>query len=393
MVDLVRATPEYLQETPIVSLAVASYNNAQYLPDLILSVLAQQNPGWELVITDDASTDNSRDVLRQFATDPRIKIQLNQMNKGAAYTFDRSIKSSTGQYVLLLGADDALKPWAVDSILDAHRRFPDAALIAHPWIDCDPELTPEREDATPSNYQSHVPLIKQFAPSFTETFTRAAYNKTDGIDPSFQASLDQDLRLKLDEVGPIRTGQRAFYLYRNHPMGISQGKSRYRALRYACQAILRAQERRTSGKVNAPKLSRHEIKTLKRNGHVYRLLELLAAWDGSNRRDRRELINLVIHENPYWLKAPMSRLLPALTSETEDAISSFPGEDRTSIRAGLTALRRRILFNYGHKKGIGEKSLADWGGGCVGLQERLAYLRGWLQGTVQLLKSGVLRAP
>ena len=68
---------------PAVSVIVPNYNHARFLPKRIESVLRQTYQDFELILLDDCSTDNSRAVLSQYASDPRVRhrIQRNQFRQ------------------------------------------------------------------------------------------------------------------------------------------------------------------------------------------------------------------------------------------------------------------------------------------------------------------------
>jgi glycosyltransferase involved in cell wall biosynthesis len=72
-------------------------------------VLAQDTSDWELVIIDDASTDNSPQVIRQYR-DPRVTVRFNAVNKGLFATLNLAIASSRGRFIRLWSQDDIMLP-------------------------------------------------------------------------------------------------------------------------------------------------------------------------------------------------------------------------------------------------------------------------------------------
>ncbi len=86
------------------------YNQAQFLPEALDSVLAQQYPDWECIIVNDGSPDNTETVAQAWLTkDARFKY-LQQANKGLAGARNTGIRSSSGKYILPLDADDRIGP-------------------------------------------------------------------------------------------------------------------------------------------------------------------------------------------------------------------------------------------------------------------------------------------
>jgi teichuronic acid biosynthesis glycosyltransferase TuaG len=90
-----------------VSIIMPSYNAEKTIVQSIQSVLQQNYSNWELLITDDKSTDNTVKIINQFvAKDTRIKLFENEQNLGAGGSRNRSIKESKGRYIAFLDSDD-----------------------------------------------------------------------------------------------------------------------------------------------------------------------------------------------------------------------------------------------------------------------------------------------
>jgi glycosyltransferase involved in cell wall biosynthesis len=94
---------------PKVSVVIPSYNHAKFIGPAIQSVLDQTYQDFEILIRDDASKDNSVDIIRQF-NDKRIKIEVNSNNMGACHTLNSMIKDANGEYIALLNSDDIWLP-------------------------------------------------------------------------------------------------------------------------------------------------------------------------------------------------------------------------------------------------------------------------------------------
>lgn len=95
----------------MVSIIMPSYNSAATIVNSINSVQQQNYPHWELLITDDGSTDNTVELVQKFASeDPRISIEVNPVNSGAGFSRNQSINRSKGKYIAFLDADDLWLP-------------------------------------------------------------------------------------------------------------------------------------------------------------------------------------------------------------------------------------------------------------------------------------------
>lgn len=95
----------------LVSIIMPSYNSAKYISEAIESVIDQTYTNWELLITDDCSTDNSRDIIKQYAeTDSRVKLFCLNENSGAGVARNNSIKEAKGRFIAFLDSDDRWMP-------------------------------------------------------------------------------------------------------------------------------------------------------------------------------------------------------------------------------------------------------------------------------------------
>lgn len=95
----------------LVSIITPSYNCSKFIRETIDSVLKQTYENWELLITDDCSTDDSRDVIGEYvAKDNRIKLFKLEKNGGAGVARNNSIREAKGQYFAFLDSDDRWMP-------------------------------------------------------------------------------------------------------------------------------------------------------------------------------------------------------------------------------------------------------------------------------------------
>ena len=105
--ETVMAQKEYANQT--VSVIMPAYNSSAYIEDSIDSVLAQTYPDWELIIVDDASTDNTQQLVTAYQ-DERIRYYRNDTNRGVAISRNRGIELARGRYLAFLDSDDLWLP-------------------------------------------------------------------------------------------------------------------------------------------------------------------------------------------------------------------------------------------------------------------------------------------
>ena len=105
-----------------VSVIIAAYNCENVVGEAIEAILNQTYENWELIICDDASTDNTATVLEKYAQlDSRITVLRNPENKKAAYSRNRCIEAAKGEYIAIEDADD----WSMPKRLEKQVKFLD----------------------------------------------------------------------------------------------------------------------------------------------------------------------------------------------------------------------------------------------------------------------------
>lgn len=97
---------------PRFSIIITSYNTAAFIGEAADSALAQEFPDKEIIIVDDASTDGSVEILKQYGE--TIRLIALESNGGAAAARNRGAALASGDYLVFLDGDDRLLPWALD---------------------------------------------------------------------------------------------------------------------------------------------------------------------------------------------------------------------------------------------------------------------------------------
>lgn len=104
--------------TPLVSVCMPAYNAGAWIAEAIESVLAQTLEDFELVVSDNNSTDDTAAIARSF-DDPRVRVSTVSPKVGAVENHNRSVHLSRGRYVKFLHADDALLPTCLEEMTAA----------------------------------------------------------------------------------------------------------------------------------------------------------------------------------------------------------------------------------------------------------------------------------
>ncbi len=119
--------------TPLVSVVLCSYNQGQYLPDAVDSVLGQTYPNWELLVVDNGSSDDTRSRLAPYRGDARIKLLLYDENQPVTRRLNQGIAQSRGELISLLYSDDYYLPKKLERQVECFSRLgPDYGVVYSP---------------------------------------------------------------------------------------------------------------------------------------------------------------------------------------------------------------------------------------------------------------------
>jgi glycosyltransferase involved in cell wall biosynthesis len=111
-----------------ISVCMATYNGASYISEQIASILPQLTGASELVIVDDASSDDTVAIVESL-DDPRIRLISQPHNLGAVRTFERAIREATGEVIFLSDQDDVWHPDKVATMMKAFAADPETTLV------------------------------------------------------------------------------------------------------------------------------------------------------------------------------------------------------------------------------------------------------------------------
>ena len=113
-----------------ISICIPTHNGEDWIADTIQSVLDQTLTDWELIISDDASTDGTQEIVQKFVkSDPRIRSNQQQVRLGAGPNWNSVLLQASSNFVKLLGQDDLLYPNCLEMTLPAIEQNPKVNLV------------------------------------------------------------------------------------------------------------------------------------------------------------------------------------------------------------------------------------------------------------------------
>ena len=183
---------------PLVSIVVPAYNHAHYLAAAIDSILGQDYPNLELIVLDDGSIDNTREVLESYGN--RFYWESHQ-NMGQANTLNKGWGMAKGEILAYLSADDVLLPQATKISVECLLENPDAVLCYCDFQLIDPESRVVRNVIAPE--YSYKEMVAKFicAPGPGAFFRKNAFNMAGGWNPDLRRIPDYEYWLRLGLQG------------------------------------------------------------------------------------------------------------------------------------------------------------------------------------------------
>jgi CMP-N-acetylneuraminic acid synthetase len=203
-----------------VTVYMPAYNYATYIEQAVLSVLSQTMDDWELIIINDGSTDNTRDILRQFKKHPRVTV-LNQENKGLNVTNNIALRLSNSEYIMRLDADDYLDENALLVLSNTLDAKPDVGLIYPDYYEVDQSgeiINLVRR----KKIEEEVEILDLPAHGACTMFRKECLLQLGGYAEQFSCQDGYDIWLRfVHEFQPYNVNVPLFY-YRQHPASLTK---------------------------------------------------------------------------------------------------------------------------------------------------------------------------
>jgi len=126
------------KNNPLVTVALMTYNRAGYLPGAIESMLAQTYRNFELIISNDASTDGTDEICKEYAKkDKRIRYIKQEKNLGLVPCHKFILNQGRGKYFIWVDDDDIRDKRFLEDCVDAYRKHPELIMVFTDFVDID----------------------------------------------------------------------------------------------------------------------------------------------------------------------------------------------------------------------------------------------------------------
>jgi glycosyltransferase involved in cell wall biosynthesis len=189
--------PDTIGGEDLVSIIIPNYNHAQYVGDAIQSVLDQTYRNFEIIVIDDGSTDNSREVIGRFGNSIRA---IYQQNQGLSAARNTGISAAKGAYIGVLDADDMYEPDFMSTMVSLLQDHPDANGIycGYQFVDHWNNPLPQIEARSVPPDRLHQALVDgNFLVPESMFVRRYCYEVIGFFDESLRALEDLDMWLRI----------------------------------------------------------------------------------------------------------------------------------------------------------------------------------------------------
>lgn len=203
-----------LTEQPLVSVLMTVYNREHFIREAIESVLASTYTNFELIISDDRSTDQSVAVAREYeARDTRIRVYQNEKNLGDYPNRNKAANLANGEYIIYVDSDDKINTDGIERCIKAMLAYPDSSFGMYWPFSKQEAFVLTSEEAINQHFFKNPFLT--IGPGGT-IIRKSFFEKINGYPEKYGPANDMYFNLKAASQTPIVLMPFEFMYYRRH---------------------------------------------------------------------------------------------------------------------------------------------------------------------------------
>lgn len=208
----------------MITVYITNYNYGRFLKQAIESVLSQTCQDFELLIIDDGSTDDSKDILDLYRDDDRIKI-IYQQNKGLNVSNNIALRLAKGEYIMRLDADDYLEPEALNLLKNVLDSNPDIGLVFPDYFHV-LESGDKIERIHRHNFDNEVSLLDQAAHGACTMIRVKFLQDVGGYNENYSCQDGYELWVKFTKKYKVSNLNTPLFNYRQHGSNLTSDENR-----------------------------------------------------------------------------------------------------------------------------------------------------------------------
>lgn len=227
---------------PLVTVYITNYNYGQYIQQAINSVLEQSYRPIEILIIDDGSTDQSKEVIDQFENLDQITV-IYQKNKGLNITNNIALRVSKGKYIVRLDADDYFTKDAIELMVEKLEQDEDVGLVFpdYFYVDAHGKIIGEHKR---HDFDSEVSLFDQAAHGACTMVRSKFLRNLGGYNENFSCQDGYELWVKFISNHKVTNINKPLFYYRQHGKNLTTNEQRLLRTRAAInKSIIKMQQK------------------------------------------------------------------------------------------------------------------------------------------------------
>lgn len=207
-----------------ISIVLPTYNGEKFIRESIESLLNQTYKNWELIIVNDCSTDNTLNIINEYAQkDSRIRIYNNEVNKRIAASLNVGFSQATGEYYTWTSDDNMFKPNAIEVLAKYLDENPEIDLVSSRYDVIDEEGNFVKI-SDKHNKRTVLKLIRGCNVGASFMYRKEIAEKVGGYDTDLFCAEDYDYWCRIATVGNILFTKESLYKYRVNSQSLSATK-------------------------------------------------------------------------------------------------------------------------------------------------------------------------
>lgn len=293
---------------PMVSIILPTYNRAHLISRAIRSLLQQTYQDFEIVIIDDASTDNTKEVINSF-NDPRIRYLNHEINRGLSAARNTGIKASKGEYLAFQDDDDL---WTKDKLEKQMHIFDENAKIGVVYsgiirIKSGKEIYEHPPDNVKKNGYVYKEVFYDL-PIYmvTAVIKKSCFDKIGLFDESLPSFEDKDIFIRLSKHFEFRLVDKPLVISWVSPDSLTRNTD---FLKKSTEILLKKHH------------DGYHLNTIALSKRLFRVGHRLCI--GDNFKDGKQYLKKALNANPFNLKAFMGLFISMFGEPTYRKINEL----------------------------------------------------------------------
>ncbi len=216
---------------PTLTVSMPAYNTEKFIRESIESVLRQKEVDFELVVVDDASSDNTAEIVKSFQ-DPRVRLLRNHKNMGIGYCHNQVIRQSESIFIAHVDSDDVVLPGAFQKMVQKLQSDPELGQVHCHWIQIDEEGKLSRESfhslrkmfrhrTEERDYRRDL-ILHGCVINHLRTYRREVFDRVGYFGEKKIRGTDYEMALRLVDKYKIGLVPEFLYCHRRHTTNISK---------------------------------------------------------------------------------------------------------------------------------------------------------------------------